>query len=339
MLYLDEAGIISTIIQGVLYGYASLMFTLSVWFLYRRRYKQPLNYPLITAAFALFILSTAELIVNIVRLCQRFLNVGPFLPQGPKQYFNDVSEPTFVIKSCLYNAQTLILDGVVIHRAYTVWKKLYIIILPVMGWIALLVSSIGTNIALVTASTHSDNIFNVDTGRWITSVYSTTLATNLSATALLAYKIWTVNRRVSSFKSDNLLRPVLHVIIESGAIYSATITAALITFVIGSPGVYVLLDMISPIICIVFNMIIIRIGLTSEGRLPGMPQSTHQNSVFPGSRGRPSQFHTSTNPEYEMKSIVVNVSHYMETDTETVLDREKSVKSGTKADDTRLFEH
>lgn len=114
----------------------------------------------------------------------------------------------------------------------------------------------------MTASTHSNDIFNVNTGRWITSVYSTTLATNLSATgqyswenilesskcsiflALLAYKIWTVNRRVSSFKSDNLLGPVLHVIIESGAIYSATITAALITFVIGSPGVYVLLDMV-----------------------------------------------------------------------------------------------
>lgn len=35
------------------------MFTLSVWFLYRRRRKQPLNYPLIAAACALFILSTA----------------------------------------------------------------------------------------------------------------------------------------------------------------------------------------------------------------------------------------------------------------------------------------
>ena len=86
-------------------------------------------------------------------------------------------------------------------------------------------------------------------------------------------------------------------------------------------------------------MIIIRIGLTSEGRLPGIPQSTQKNSVFHSSRERPSQFRTEASPGYEMKSIVVNVSQYMETDTETVSDREKSVKSGTKADGTRLYEH
>lgn len=55
------------------------------------------------------------MIVNIVRICQGFLNIGPFLPGGPVGYFNDVSQPTFVIKSCLYNAQTLILDAVVVR--------------------------------------------------------------------------------------------------------------------------------------------------------------------------------------------------------------------------------
>lgn len=56
-----------------------------------------------------------EMVVNIVRICQGFLNIGPALPGGPVQYFNDVAQPTFVIKSCLYNVQTLILDGVVVR--------------------------------------------------------------------------------------------------------------------------------------------------------------------------------------------------------------------------------
>ena len=56
-----------------------------------------------------------KMIVNIVRNCQGFLNVGPALPGGPEQYFNDASQPTFVIKSCIYNVQTVILDAVVVR--------------------------------------------------------------------------------------------------------------------------------------------------------------------------------------------------------------------------------
>ena len=62
--------------------------------------------------------------------------------------------------------------------------------------------------------------------------------------ALLAFKIWTVTRRSAQYRSNNILTPVLRVIIESGAIYSMTVTAALISFVVKSNGVYVLLDMV-----------------------------------------------------------------------------------------------
>lgn len=136
-----------------------------------------------------------------------------------------------------------------ILRFYRIYETTYI------------AASIGTNIALVTASSHSSDIFSVQTGRWITSIYSTTLATNLSATSqcfhilssaylltnsqgLLAYRIWNINRKASLYRNADLLSPVLHVVIESGAIYSATITAALVTFVAQSPGVYVILDMV-----------------------------------------------------------------------------------------------
>ena len=96
---------------------------------------------------------------------------------------------------------------------------------------------------------------------------------------LLAYKIWSISRRSVQYRSNNIYGPVIRAIIESGAIYSVTITAALILFVVKSPGVYVVLDMvrlmsasivievhdlqISPIISIVFNILIIRIGIAS----------------------------------------------------------------------------
>lgn len=89
-----------------------------------------------------------------------------------------------------------------------------------------------------------------------------TLATNLMATSkrmedlafflgtdapkgLLAYRIWQVKNQSARFAStNNPLSPILRVVIESGAIYSMTITTALITFVSKSNGVYVVLDMV-----------------------------------------------------------------------------------------------
>lgn len=121
---------------------------------------------------------------------------------------------------------------------------------------------IGTNVALATAPVHATNVFAVQIGRWITANYSMTLATNLMATSkhmghlafflgtdapkgLLAYRIWQVKNQSARFAStNNPLSPILRVVIESGAIYSMTITTALITFVSKSNGVYVVLDMV-----------------------------------------------------------------------------------------------
>lgn len=61
---------------------------------------------------------------------------------------------------------------------------------------------------------------------------------------LLAYRIWNIDRKATPYRNANLLSPVLRVVIESGVIYSMTITAALVTFVVKSPGVYVILDMV-----------------------------------------------------------------------------------------------
>ncbi|PIL34446.1 hypothetical protein GSI_03222 [Ganoderma sinense ZZ0214-1] len=267
MFSLRAAGIFSTTMEAILYGYAVFMFTLAMWILLRDRHKRHVNYYMVFAGCTLLTLATAEMAVNIARVYQGFLSKGPDLQGGAEAYFADVSEPTFVLKSCLYNAQTLVLDAVVIYRTYVVWQNWLICVLPIIGWFGLLAGSIGLNVAIATASSHKGNVFAVQTGQWITAVYALSLATNISTTSLLAFKIWNVARKSAQYRSSNIFTPVLRVIIESGAIYSVTITAALISFVVQSNGVYVVLDMISPIISIVFNMLIIRIGLANDRSL------------------------------------------------------------------------
>lgn len=53
--------------------------------------------------------------MNIARVRRGFLSIGPTLEGGPEEFFLRVSEITFIVKSVLYNAQTLILDGVMVR--------------------------------------------------------------------------------------------------------------------------------------------------------------------------------------------------------------------------------
>lgn len=57
-----------------------------------------------------------EMIVNIIRISEGYASIGPTLKGGPEQYFNDVTQTTFIMKSVLFNVQTLILDAVVVCR-------------------------------------------------------------------------------------------------------------------------------------------------------------------------------------------------------------------------------
>ena len=52
--------------------------------------------------------------VNIVRLKEGFWTIGPRLAGGPEQYFENIAQSTFLIKSVLFNCQTLILDFAVV---------------------------------------------------------------------------------------------------------------------------------------------------------------------------------------------------------------------------------
>ncbi len=58
-----------------------------------------------------------EMGVNIARIYQGFISKGLAKEGGPEGFFADVSETTFVVKSCLYNTQTLILDAVVVRTS------------------------------------------------------------------------------------------------------------------------------------------------------------------------------------------------------------------------------
>ncbi|KAI0660236.1 hypothetical protein C8Q70DRAFT_82925 [Cubamyces menziesii] len=332
-MQLIEAALLSTSFEAILYGLSVFLFMLTLWVLLRNRKERRVNWAMVSASSALLLLSTMEMVVNILRLYLGFVHEGPGLPGGPEDFFGDVSRVSFVIKNTLYNAQTLILDGVVIYRTYKVWNNVLVIVVPTVGWLGLLASSAGLGYALATSSMgESEGIFAAEPSHWLTANWCVTLVTNVCATFALAYRIWQVTSRSAEYKTGGCLSPILRVIIESGALYSFTMTAALILFLVRSNGVYVILDMISPIICIVFNMIIVRIGLAADGALlpeptrPVPPPGQAESSIIPTMRR---MIRRQTERDLEMKdiNITVEIAQFVHDDSESRISQEDGPKS------------
>ncbi|KAI0702358.1 hypothetical protein C8T65DRAFT_741523 [Cerioporus squamosus] len=271
MLSLSEAAILSTTLEAILYGFSLFMFILTFRTVFRNDRRRRVNYGMLAATCALLLLSSAEMGVNIARLYQGFISKGPALPGGSEEYFSSATDATFLVKSCLYNAQTVVLDAVVIYRAYVVWQNLLVILAPAVGWCGLVAACVGLNVSFSRTLTDAQarDIIGRVTGRWIMATYSLTLATNLLTTVILALKIWQVARRSARYLSESSLTPILRVVVESGAIYSVTVAAALVAFLAKS-------NAISPIICIVFSMIIVRVSSTSESDRHTFSASTNR---------------------------------------------------------------
>ncbi|KAH8101295.1 hypothetical protein BXZ70DRAFT_122012 [Cristinia sonorae] len=312
---LSESLLYALCVQGFLYGFSVLMFILTGWICMRDQKRRNTNRGVIISGALLFLLSTAIFINNIIRIREGLMTVGPTFPGGTDGFFLDISQTTFVVKSTLYNVQTLVLDAVVIHRTYVAWQRWYIIVLPVCGWLGLAVATIGNNVTLATPAPTSSDVFDHRTGRWIAVVYATTLSANLLATALLAFRIWSVNRRSSAFHAgNNQLGLVLRVVIESGAIYSAAVIASFSCFLVGTTGTFVTLDLLVPIINIVFNMIIVRVGLattTSFSQANSASDGPASNMEF-GSRHRSRRGFRNTENNDGTKSLAVELTRYME---------------------------
>ncbi|KAF8735513.1 hypothetical protein AX14_001946 [Amanita brunnescens Koide BX004] len=256
----DEAKLISIFIQSVLYGAYTVLFVLTSWVLvYRRQRGRPVHKTMFGISLVMFILATMHIGVNFTRIIKAFI-IFRNEPGGPAAFFNELSEFTQIFGSTIYVAQTLVGDGVVLYRCYLVWgRRRSIIAFPCILFMGSFVTGVGILYSFARVEPDAE-VFVQKLQEWIISFFSSTFSTNVICTGLVASRIWFVNRQTSVFTGYSM-RPIIFLVIESGAVYSLTLLVLLILYKAQSWFQYVLLDAVSPIVGLVFSMIIIRIGL------------------------------------------------------------------------------
>ncbi|TFY72988.1 hypothetical protein EVG20_g32 [Dentipellis fragilis] len=287
-LPLDKAGIVSTTLEGILYGFSVFMYGVTLWVLLFRRSTNKVNRPMVTVATMLFVFSTMVSTTTVIdRVAEHGLvDNREFVPGGPPIWFSNPSDFTFVFKSAIYTFQTVTGDGVVIYRCYKVWQDVRVIIFPIIMLCGVITTGVGSVWACSQAKPSGAGIFAKETGQWITAFYSSTLSTNFICTMILASRIWQMNSRVTRKvpgAARSSLMPVVFIIVDAGILYSAALLSALICFVTKSNGQYVVLDMIMPIISIAFYMVIVRVGIAEASGTPshGGESSGRANLNYP----------------------------------------------------------
>lgn len=255
----DETKLIAIFVQSCLWGGFAVMFAITYWTLVcNRPVGRPLNKLMLTVAILMFILATTQLGINLARAIRGLISHKDIQPV----YWDRLDDPTQVAGSLVYILQTFVGDAVALYRTYVVWsRRLEFIVVPSFIYVGCLVSGIGIIVKMAVSTNDGPIFYERRLECWITAFFSCTLATSIICTLLISSRIWHLGRNSISEQLRGTFKPAARVIFESGAIYSSTLIALLVLFLADSWFQYVLVDSLTPLIGIVFSIIIVRIGL------------------------------------------------------------------------------
>ncbi|KAJ7838724.1 hypothetical protein B0H14DRAFT_2361492, partial [Mycena olivaceomarginata] len=233
---LAQSKLVSIFIQTLLYGAYTVVFILTCWvLLYKRPKHEPVNKPMLGFSVVMFVLATMHIGVNYTRILRAFI-IYKDEPGGPPAYFNKLSEFTQIFGSAIYVAQTLVGDSVVLYRCYLVWGRQWqVVAFPFILLLGSTTAGVGILYSFAVVVPEAE-IFVTQLQHWILSFFSVTLATNIICyrwVGLVAFRLWDINRQVRDFGLNHLeavINPIILLVIESGAIYSATLMTLLILY-------------------------------------------------------------------------------------------------------------
>ncbi|KZV64812.1 hypothetical protein PENSPDRAFT_690458 [Peniophora sp. CONT] len=145
-----------------------------------------------------------------------FITVGGGL-RG-EAYFFVPNTPLEVAEECLYTVNDWIGSGVLLWRAYIINSRSWKLCAPLaLLWVGLLATLVGS-LRQLTHLPKGSVVFDPILGKWVLAFTVISLALQLGATGLVAWRIWvTINwrERRSWAREWHALR----IVVESGAIY------------------------------------------------------------------------------------------------------------------------
>ncbi|EJU01343.1 hypothetical protein DACRYDRAFT_107895 [Dacryopinax primogenitus] len=306
-------------------GMFTVMFVTCMWLAVR---KDGLKKVQVVAVIILYVLATASLALELVRLVQGFIYPPDI---GRIAFFSDIVEPLSVTNEFIYVIMLTISDMILVWRCWLVWNKSrLVIVLPIMMTVGEAVTGfVAVGMFLGPVQPTYDSV-----RPWASSMYAISLVANITLTMLIGGRLWWIMRSSSRFIAGGRhgTRDALRLIVESGAAISS---AKLIEFVLfqvafmdnsENMAIYVLYEAMPQIFGIIPTMILlsIQMGVTPLYAYALNPSPTAPNSAF----SSPSKFRYPLHPQriYARKKATESDGPFVSVETEIYKDTDKGVE-------------
>ncbi|TFY66782.1 hypothetical protein EVG20_g4305 [Dentipellis fragilis] len=266
-LALDRAILGAIFVECVMYGTCLTMTVATTLVLLRAKSEgTPTHKALFVTLFFMLTLATAHVILSFVRVFRGFILLRD-VTDGPSAYFGELSSPVLIAKDAVYLVQTLLGDGFYIWRCYVVWgKNKNIIIAPSITMIAGIVCACMIEDTLAHAL---GNVFEAP-NRWVKAYFFLMLVTTIYCNVAIIWRIWTTER---TKRSSTLI-----VVLEAGILYTSILVMFLVVYMVKSNGQYIVLDSITPLVPILFCLIVLQIKYHNTTG-PGLYEYTENSKI------------------------------------------------------------
>lgn len=212
---------------------------------------------------ALFVMITMRTVVDFKRTIISFTNPSDTgaIDLGMPKSVESIMTNTLLV------AITVVADAFLIYRVFVVWRNNFlIIVVPVL----LCMGTTGGGVYVIWALCNADIKNGVGAFLRVNEAFTIFLYFTLSAnglcTVLIAGRILWVRRNSSGARASrgDAVSRLLALIVESAAVYSAVLIAEIVAIARGSPTSFTFINLIGPLVGIVFSYIIIRAARNSH---------------------------------------------------------------------------
>ncbi|KAL0578158.1 hypothetical protein V5O48_003824 [Marasmius crinis-equi] len=300
---LDKASFIGLVLETLGYGVLTVLFILSQWLLFRKNaLRESGTKILMTTSVVLWVMTTIHWIIVVARANVAFVEKQDVI-HGALAYYGDLTQKLYTAKTAVYVVLTFFGDLFVSYRVWVVWNKTFgMAVFPlILVFTTAVIGFIATH--KFSQLTPENEIFLPTLVPWVTTFIIMTLATNLTCTLLITFRLVQNANRLNRMSAAGAVRSritgALVVIIESASVYSAGLICLVAVYLVGSNGQYAILDLSATIVGITFHFIILRALFARD--------LSHVYSSGPGNTA------LSIPLENRTKGLTVNVSSVVET--------------------------
>ncbi|KAI0362158.1 hypothetical protein OH77DRAFT_1441428 [Trametes cingulata] len=192
-LWFEQTNNAAVYIGAVAYGIHIVIFCLTAVGLIREKKKS--NWPWLLFIFVLFGLGTANLCLNINFNELAWIDDRNY-PGGPLAFLlEQQARPSNTAGNSAAIIITFLADGLLLYRCYRVWNKWYIMVIPILMWLAATILSALTTLqaARPTSSLWANNTLVVSVPYW-----SISIALSLLLTSLLIIRLMYIRHKIVS---------------------------------------------------------------------------------------------------------------------------------------------